>query len=190
MASVTPSTHDHEAVLGEAADERVGAHGGDHTAGGLAHEAVARGVPQGVGDHGDALEADEQHGDGGAVERRPPEGGVEVGGEQHPVRELGELVVGGAVLELALGVGVVGHGADEPEDLAVLTVTGARRQRTVRTPTAEMMRQSTMRASGLANTRPATDTTRSRSSGWSAAVTGRPATVGSSPISSWRSRFT
>ena len=77
-------------------------------------------MPEGVGDHGDALQPDEQHRDGAAVDGGSPEGGVEVRREQHPVRQLGELVVGGPVLELALDVGVVGHGADEAVDLAVL----------------------------------------------------------------------
>ena len=185
-----PFDHDDEAVLGEAAHERVGADGGDDAAGGLTHQAVAGGVTEGVGDHGDALEADEQHGHGGAVERGPAQGGVEVGGEQHPVRELGELVVGGAVLELALGVGVVGDGADEPEDLAVLTGHGG--QAAAHRADADGGDDAAVDDAGLGlgEHPPGDGGRRGRGRrGGGRLVMGRPASVGSWPMSSWRSRF-
>ena len=58
--------------------------------------------------------------DGSLLVRSAAEGGLEVGGEQHTVRELGEVVVGGPVLELALDVGVVGDSGDHPDDRAGL----------------------------------------------------------------------
>ena len=65
--------HDDEAVLREAADERVGPDRGHDPAGGLAHEAVTGGVAEGIGDDRDPLEPDEEHGDRAAVhgERAP-----------------------------------------------------------------------------------------------------------------------
>ena len=38
-----------------------------------------------------------------------------MGGEQRTVREIGEVVVGGAVLELTLDIGVVGDSGDDPD---------------------------------------------------------------------------
>ena len=120
VASAMPSATTTKRSSAKRLDQGVGADGGHDPARRLADQTVAGGVAEGVGHHADALEPDEEDGDVGAVDLGPSEGGAQVGGEEHPVRQLGELVVGGAVLELALDVGVVGDGADEADDLTVV----------------------------------------------------------------------
>ena len=116
--------HDHETVLGESTHQGIGSDRGHDPTGRLADESIPGGVAERIGHHADPLQADEEHGDVAATDGGPPERGFEVDGEQHPVGQLGELVVGGPMLELALRVGVVGDGADEADDLTVVTEDG------------------------------------------------------------------
>ena len=77
---------------------------------------VADGVAEGVVDRFEVVEVDEQHDHRVGLGARHPQGVIHAIEEQRPVGEPGQLVVEGAVAELALEVALLGDVAERGDD--------------------------------------------------------------------------
>ena len=112
-----------ELVAAEPGDDVLRPHARAQPVGDVEQQPVAGIVPEAVVHQLEAVDVEEEHGDGAARIGRGRERAVESGEEARAVRQAGERVVVGAVRELgldALAFGDVAHVADHAADARIV----------------------------------------------------------------------